>query len=47
MDVKEYQYGNAIIKIYRPELTKKERNEQEKKILIALQQVGKAMKESK
>jgi hypothetical protein len=46
MDIREYRYGNAIIKVYRPDRTEKQRNEQEQKILTALQIVGKAMKEN-
>lgn len=47
MDAREYQYGNVTIRISRPELTKAEQIAQEKKILTALQQIGKEMKEKK
>lgn len=46
MIVKEYTYGNAIIKVYRPELTELEYEKVEKQILIGLQQIGKEMKEN-
>lgn len=45
--MKEYVRGNAIIKVYRPDLSKEERKKREQTILIALQQVGKAMEDSK
>ena len=47
MTVREYTYGNAIIAVYRPELSDKERKKREEKILIALQQYGKEVKENK
>lgn len=47
MKVNEYAYGNAIIKVYRPDLSKEEIKKREQTILIALQQVGKAMEDSK
>ena len=43
MSAREIQYGNAIIKIHRPTLTEKERNEQENKLAVALQLFGKEM----
>ena len=45
MIVNEYRYGNAVITVYRPELDEKERASRERKILAALQQVGKLMVE--
>ena len=45
MVVKEYQYGNATIIVTRPELSDKELKKQEERILIALQQYGKEIKE--
>ena len=45
MIVNEYQYGNAVIKIYRPQLAEEERVSRERKILVALQQVGKLIVE--
>lgn len=41
MIVREYTYGNAVITVYRPELSDKELDEQKKHILISLQQIGK------
>lgn len=46
MIVREYIHGNAIITVYRPELTEKERKKIEGQILISLQQIGKEMKEN-
>ena len=46
MTTREYQYGNATIKMYRPELTKQQQIKQERNILIAIQQIGKEMKEN-
>ena len=46
MNVKEYEHGNAIIAIYRPELSEKERKKIEERILINLQQIGKELKEN-
>lgn len=46
MNVKEYRYGNAIIRIYRPELSKNDQIKQERNVLIALEQFGKAMEEN-
>ena len=43
----EYRHGNAIIKVYRPDLSEKELEKRKETILIALQQVGKAMEDSK
>lgn len=39
----ELQFGNAIIKIYRPTLTAEEQKKRERNVLIALQQVGQSM----
>lgn len=47
MIIREYRYGNAIIKITRPELSDKEAKEKEKRLLIELQIFGKAMEENK
>lgn len=45
--ISEYRYGNAIVKVYRPELTQGEREDRERRILSALQQFGKeAVKEN-
>lgn len=46
MNVKEYRYGNAIVRIYRPELSKNDQIKQERNVLIALEQFGKAMEEN-
>ena len=46
MIVREYTYGNAMITVYRPELTDKDLKKQEQNILIALQQIGKELKEN-
>ena len=46
MIIKEYMYGNATIVIYRPELSDKDLKKQEQNILIALQQIGKELKEN-
>ena len=46
MTVREYTYGNAIIVIYRPELSDKERKKREERLLIALEQYGKEVKEN-
>lgn len=46
MGAREYQYGNAIIRVSRPDLTENERVVCEKNILIALQIMGKEMKEN-
>jgi len=45
--IKEYQHGNAIIRVTRPDLTEAEQAKQESYISIALQQFGKAMEEAK
>lgn len=45
MGAREYRYGNTIIRVSRPELTENERIICEKNISIALQIMGKAMKE--
>lgn len=42
MIVHKYKYGNAIVKVYRPE-HEEERKKNEKQILLSLQQFGKAM----
>lgn len=47
MIVREYTYGNAIITVYRPQLSEKELRKQEERILISLQQIGKELKENK
>ena len=39
----EYRIGNAIVVVHRPELTEEERAKREAKVLLALQQFGKAM----
>jgi len=44
-EVQELRYGNAIICIYRPELTEEERKKRETRLAIALQQFGKEMYE--
>lgn len=46
MNAKEYQYGNAIIRIYRPDLSGKEQQRQERIIETALQYIGKEIKEN-
>jgi hypothetical protein len=46
MTVREYTYGNAIIAIYRPELSEKELKRREERLLIALEQYGKEVKEN-
>lgn len=46
MVVKEYTYGNAMIVVYRPELTEKELKKIEEHILISLQHIGKELKEN-
>lgn len=46
MVVRDYKYGNAIITVYRPELTEKELKKAEDQILISLQQIGKELKEN-
>lgn len=46
MDVREYTYGNAIITVYRPELTETDLKKVEAQILISLQQIGKELKEN-
>lgn len=43
MQTRTIQHGNATIVISRPELTEAERAKREAKILLALQQFGKAM----
>ena len=45
MIVNEYRHGNAVVTIYRPKLAEKDRESRERKILLALQQVGKLMVE--
>lgn len=47
MKTKTLTYGNATIVIHRPELTEAEQAKSERQLLIALQQFGKAMQESK
>ena len=44
--VREYIYGNAIITVYRPELTEEELKRVEKQTLISLQQIGKELEEN-
>ena len=46
MIVRDYTYGNAIITVYRPELSEKELKKIEEHIIISLQQIGKEMKEN-
>jgi hypothetical protein len=46
MIVREYTYGNAVITVYRPELTEYKLKEVEKQIVISLQQIGKELKEN-
>ena len=41
MSVKEIQYGNATVKLYRPTLTEEERQRSEANIQRTLQIVGK------
>lgn len=45
--VREYIYGNAIITVYRPELTKEELKKVEKQVLVGLQQIGKELEENR
>lgn len=45
MYVKEYRRGRVIIEVSRPELSEIERIECEKRVLIALQIMGKEIKE--
>ena len=42
-----YTYGNAIIHVYRPELTEEERAKREANLLTALEQFGKAVHQQK
>jgi hypothetical protein len=44
--MREYTYGNALIAIYRPELTEQELKKVEDRILIGMQQIGKELKEN-
>ena len=44
--MKELQFGNAIIKIYRPTLSETEQAKRERQLENALQLFGKAMVES-
>ena len=44
--IREYAYGNAIITVYRPELTKEELKKVEKQVIVGLQQIGKELKEN-
>ena len=46
MDVRKYVRGNATIVVYRPKLSEKELKKQEDNVKIALQQIGKEMKEN-
>ena len=46
MVVREYTYGNAIITVYRPELSERELKKIEEQILISLQHIGKELKEN-
>lgn len=39
----EYRIGNAIVRVYRPELTEAERKKREDQLRTGLQQFGKAM----
>lgn len=41
MKVKTYEIGNAIVKVYRPDLDEKEEAKVHRDICIALQQYGK------
>ena len=41
MDIHEYNYGNVVIKVYRPELTDTERKKRERQIESALSVFGK------
>ena len=43
MNVTEYQYGNAIIKVYRPKLTQGERESREQRVKNALREFGKTL----
>lgn len=43
--ITEYQRGNATIVVYRPELTPEEAEIEKRRVLVALQQFGKEMKE--
>lgn len=47
MIVREYQLGNAEIRIYRPKLTDAERERRERRILTTLQQVGRSIAETR
>ena len=46
MIVRDYTYGNAIITVYRPELSEKELKKIEELISISLQHIGKELKEN-
>ena len=46
MIVRDYTYGNAIITVYRPELSEKELKKIEEQISISLQHIGKELKEN-
>lgn len=45
MKTNEYRYGNAVVYINRPELTKEERQKRERQIVVALQQIGREINE--
>lgn len=44
--VREYTYGNALITVYRPDLTESELKKVEAQILVGLHQIGKELKEN-
>ena len=46
MIVNEYKHGNVTIVVYRPELDEQEFKKQQDRILVALQQFGKEVKEN-
>lgn len=46
MTTREFEYGNAIIVVHRPDLSDKEQQKLENQILLAIQQIGKEMKEN-
>lgn len=43
----EYHHGNAVIRVYRPNLTGEERAKRESNIAVVLQQYGKLIQTNK
>ena len=43
MITREHKYRNATVIVHRPELSDRDREAQEKRVIIALQQFGKEM----